>query len=109
MRLVAGTGLIDGAASNLMSGPHILIAIASVLLLSCGILLIAGLWTPLAGSLVALIELGKIVALPADRWIYLYLATLGVSLAMLGPGLWSVDARLFGWKRIEPPPQGTET
>ena len=23
------------------------------------------------------------------------------ALAMLGPGRWSLDARLFGWKRIE--------
>ena len=27
------------------------------------------------------------------------------ALAMLGPGHWSVDARLFGWKRIEAPPR----
>jgi hypothetical protein len=28
---------------------------------------------------------------------------LGVTLAMLGPGAWSVDARLFGRKRIQIP------
>jgi len=28
------------------------------------------------------------------------LAVLGVSLAMIGPGAWSVDARLFGRKQI---------
>ena len=27
------------------------------------------------------------------------------ALAMLGPGRWSVDARLFGWKRIEASPR----
>ena len=30
--------------------------------------------------------------------------TVGGALAMLGPGRWSVDARLFGRKRIEAPP-----
>jgi hypothetical protein len=27
--------------------------------------------------------------------------TIGAGLALLGPGAWSVDARLFGWKRID--------
>jgi hypothetical protein len=27
----------------------------------------------------------------------------GVALALVGPGKWSVDARLFGWKRINIP------
>ncbi|HEX8765158.1 MAG TPA: hypothetical protein VF740_08355 [Candidatus Acidoferrum sp.] len=33
--------------------------------------------------------------------VHLLLAVLGASLAMLGPGAWSVDARLFGRKRID--------
>jgi uncharacterized membrane protein YphA (DoxX/SURF4 family) len=32
----------------------------------------------------------------------LVLAILGLSLAMIGPGAWSVDARLFGRKQINP-------
>jgi hypothetical protein len=26
---------------------------------------------------------------------------LSLALALLGPGAWSVDARLFGWRRLE--------
>lgn len=52
---------------------------------------------------VALIELGKMLMLPGDRWVWLLLGTAGAALAMLGPGLFSIDARLFGWKRIEAP------
>jgi hypothetical protein len=32
------------------------------------------------------------------------LGTVGAGVAMLGPGLWSVDARLYGWKRLEATP-----
>jgi DNA-binding NarL/FixJ family response regulator len=35
--------------------------------------------------------------------IHLLVGALGVALAMLGPGAWSVDARLFGRKRIQIP------
>ena len=31
----------------------------------------------------------------------LLLGTLGAALALLGPGAWSADARLFGWKRMD--------
>jgi hypothetical protein len=29
------------------------------------------------------------------------MTVIGVALALLGPGAWSIDARLFGWKRLE--------
>ena len=66
-------------------------------------LLLAGLWTPVAGILMAAVELGLALSGPADPWMHILLAALGVSLAMLGPGAWSVDARLFGRKRIQIP------
>jgi hypothetical protein len=31
------------------------------------------------------------------------LAAVGAALAMVGPGVWSIDARLFGRKRIDIP------
>jgi len=37
---------------------------------------------------------------PGDPSANIFLATIGIALALLGPGEWSVDARLFGWKRI---------
>jgi len=40
-----------------------------------------------------------------DKSLWLMLATAGAALAMLGPGLWSVDARLYGWKRLEVTPR----
>jgi uncharacterized membrane protein YphA (DoxX/SURF4 family) len=72
---------------------------------AAGILLLVGLWTPIAGSLLAILALGSASLHPADPWTYILLGTLGAALALLGPGGWSVDAYLFGWKRVELPDQ----
>ncbi len=102
-RLVVGCGLIVATSSSLLSTPSMLAKTMSVLLAGCGALLIPGLWTPIAGTLIALIEICQLVTQPGDRWGHLLLGTIGGALAMLGPGLWSVDGRLFGWKRVEAP------
>jgi putative oxidoreductase len=109
MRLAVGSALIAPAGSRLASDPPMSATILAVLSAAAGILLVAGLWTPIVGSSVALIEICKMVALPGDRWLWLLLGAAGAALAMLGPGLWSIDARLFGWRRIEPPPRKTSS
>ena len=72
-----------------------------------GILLLIGLWTPLAGAAVAFTHLVLLFSQPFSKQIYpfvhFFVAVLGVALAMLGPGAWSIDARLFGRKRLTPP------
>jgi uncharacterized membrane protein YphA (DoxX/SURF4 family) len=109
MRLVIGSVLVVRAVSRLWTDPPLNVTILAVLSMAAGILLIAGLWTPIAGISVALIEVLKMVMLQGDKWVWLLLGTAGATLAMLGPGLWSIDARLFGWKRIEPPPRNTDS
>jgi putative oxidoreductase len=65
-----------------------------------GIFILAGLWTPVIGALIAAIELWIVLAGGGDLWMSLMLAVFSGTLAMIGPGAWSVDARLFGRKHI---------
>jgi putative oxidoreductase len=67
------------------------------------VLLLIGLWTPLAGGLIAVVQLGLALSHPSDPWPFVHFAVLGATLAMLGPGGCSVDARLFGRKNIQIP------
>ena len=65
-----------------------------------GIFLLLGLFTPAVTILVALDQawIGFSQNFPPHgvEWIHVLLAALVASLAMLGPGAWSIDARLFG-------------
>jgi putative oxidoreductase len=103
MRLVAGTTLsyrgCMALVGNLALGPTPVVVFQIII----GMLLLVGLWTPVAGTLLAMLEILHLFMLTGDPWIHILLLTLGVSLTLLGPGGWSVDARLFGWKRVEIP------
>jgi uncharacterized membrane protein YphA (DoxX/SURF4 family) len=99
MRLTGGIALIVRGIA-LQSWALLGSSILHVFTVAVGILLLAGLWTPIAGVLVAVIALWLGFSQPGDPWSCIMLGTLGAALAMLGPGTWSVDARLFGWKRI---------
>jgi len=101
MRLVAGSSLIAHGLMELWSGPPAQLSIPDALGTVAGILLVVGLWMPIAGSIVAVLGVWKSMTQPGDPWANIFLATIGIALALLGPGEWSVDARLFGWKRID--------
>jgi putative oxidoreductase len=101
MRLVAGITLVSRGIVGLWGEPQLESAVLHVLSTGAGILLLAGFWTPFAGILAAVIELWFAFLQPMDALAHILLVTLGIALALVGPGAWSVDARLFGWKRID--------
>ena len=65
-----------------------------------GVFLLVGLWTPVAGAIVALSEICIVLTGTAHPQSAILLATQGIALAFLGPGSLSIDARLFGRKRL---------
>jgi len=75
--------------------------IPEIIAACAGILLLLGLCTPIVGTLIAVLELWIAIARGGDPWISVILATLGGTAAMIGPGAWSIDARLFGRKHLE--------
>ncbi len=106
LRLGAGLSLIYFGIADLSRGLGEPITAASDLLATAGgILLLAGLWTPVAGALAAIDEVWLAFSRPfshlSDQWLHILLAVLSGGVAMLGPGAWSVDARLFGRKRLD--------
>lgn len=102
LRLFLGGALLLGAIGAVLHGP-ITAAIANVLAAIAGMLLLIGLWTPIVGAMVALAELWIVLLLPQDLRLHVLQAVFGIGLAMIGPGVWSVDARLYGWRRLEIP------
>ena len=66
-----------------------------------GLFILVGLWTPVVGTAIAVLEVWIALAGGANVWMSILLAILGSTLAMIGPGAWSIDARLFGRKYFE--------
>jgi putative oxidoreductase len=100
MRLSAGVAIIVQGISQLLAGPPLGAAVFQIFSIGLGLLLLAGLWTPVAGTLVALEALWNAFSSGHPSF-WIVLATLGAALALIGPGAWSIDAHLFGWKRLE--------
>jgi hypothetical protein len=100
LRVMVATALI-ARCIHLESGASLQTITHCVIAAGAGFFLLLGLWTPIAGVILAIVELSIAFSHGHDPWLSVLLATLGVALALLGSGAWSVDARRSGWKRIE--------
>lgn len=91
---------IAGSTSLFTVFTHVPPAMGIFSCLVAGLLLV-GFWTPLAASCQLIIE--GVLACNATSFEseHLIHAVIGLSLVMLGPGSWSIDARLYGRKRID--------
>jgi len=69
---------------------------------AAGLLILAGLWTPVVGVLTGMAQVWIALTQPVTQSLAILLAGMAFSLAMIGPGAWSVDARLYGRKQLLP-------
>ena len=101
LRLVAGAMLTIDGVTALRASPGLQTAVTQSTAIGAGVLLALGLWTPVVGVLVALVELRFAFLGTAQIRSDILLGVIGVALAALGPGFRSIDALLYGRKRFE--------
>ena len=99
-RVVTATVLFWFGFGHLREPSHFALVFLHLIGAGAAILLLLGLWTPICGTLIAVLELSAAYS-STGAGIPIMLATLGITLAMIGPGAWSIDALLFGRKHIE--------
>jgi putative oxidoreductase len=105
MRFSLGVTLIYLGIVTLLAESAAAISVAQDLIGAAGgAFAIAGLWTPATATVAALDQLWIALSSPSaqrgSEWFHVLLAILYASLAMLGPGAWSIDSRLFGRRRF---------
>jgi uncharacterized membrane protein YphA (DoxX/SURF4 family) len=107
MRLtVAFSAIAQGASTMIRSDAQIFGCAIGSLEIIVGIALMIGLLTPIAGACASLGNLanGVFLSLTAggnsNAIVSFYLVVLSIAITLLGPGAFSVDARLFGRREI---------
>ncbi len=100
---LSNSGLVIYQAVAQIGTPHSALTMLLASSVLAGVLLLAGLWTPIVGALLAALEIAIFFWGPDRPENALFSAAVALSIAMLGPGVWSVDAALFGRHRLEFP------
>ncbi len=95
-----GYRLLYGLATN--RSTFDLGQLTGIVLATSSLLIAAGFYTTVVAIVAGLVLLGWVIATP-PYWDTLTLAPLGLTIvvSLLGPGAYSIDARIFGWKSLE--------
>ena len=101
LRLVTGILLVYDGVVALRTGPDLQTAILQSGAIGAGTLLILGLWTPISGALVVVVEVCFVLLGTTHARSNILMGTLGAALAILGPGNRSIDALRYGRKRFD--------
>ena len=102
LRLLAGGALINRGIAATSAGAYAGLGL-QIVGAAAGLLILGGLWTPVVGLLAGIVEVWIALTQPGAQSMAIMLAGLGISVAMIGPGAWSIDARLYGRKQLVPP------
>ena len=101
LRLTCSAFVIASGVTRILAGPQIPPLILESIELAPAVLLLVGLWTPVAGILILVLELCLAFSGRSSIENSVLLAAFGAALAVLGPGSHSIDAKRYGRKRIE--------
>ena len=100
LRLAIFSFLISDARTALLERPQSGSVLPDAIAAGAGVFLCLGLWTPIAGAVTSILELCLVFSRPDNIWPLLLAAAIAGALALLGPGSWSIDAHVYGRKRI---------
>jgi uncharacterized membrane protein YphA (DoxX/SURF4 family) len=99
--LACGIFVIAGGLTAIPRESYISTQILQSVEFLAALLLILGLWTPVAGTLIVLVQLFLAFSEKSNIENCVLLAAIGAALAVMGPGAHSIDARRYGRKRID--------
>jgi len=102
-RVLASTILLYCGASHLLETARVVPSLPYLMAATAGVLLLLGLWTPLAGITIAIVGVWVFFVCSAHSLTAIIVAVLGATVAMIGPGMWSIDAKLYGRKHLQDP------
>ena len=101
IRIAAGAALITDGIDRVYSGQHLGLLTLGVFTIADGVLMTAGLWTPFSGSFAVALSVSDVLHYHEGPCPAILMACMGAGVALVGPGALSIDAWLFGLKRID--------